>query len=508
MKKKQEIILRYFRDGDSKQKISRDLKVCTKTIRKYLEEYQLSQELSDDPDTLAGNLSELPKYKMGVRPKRKLTQEISSEINKLLRDNQNSLKKGLRKQLMKKIDIHEYLLDKGYNIGYTTVCNYIYHYQKKQREAFIRQECPPGSSVEFDWAEVKLEIEGVLKRFYIAIFTSTFSNKRWAFLFDRQDTLAFMEAHILFFVLAGGVFHEIVYDNMRVAVAQFVGKNEKKPTLALLQLSGYYHFHFRFCNAGKGNEKGHVERSVEYIRRKAFSRFYCFDDLSSAQVHLGNTCKKENSRKMPTEEHSKQELFEQEKSHLWPYPGRMQCFDQQAVKVDKYATVCFANNRYSAPDHLVGKMVDIKIYAQKLELIYQGEKIGEHPRSYDRYSWTLCLDHYLNTLLVKPGALNYSAALKQAPDWVKELYTAHFSNQARAFIELLHFCKKHGYGKDDLTKAVHYLMDVCPNSISSEKLMAVLGNKPFDSNTKVTEGEIEIYSRKQLLELSNFMTRN
>ena len=257
MKKKQEIILRYFRDGDSKQKISRDLKVCTKTIRKYLEEYQLAQQQSNDPDLLPGILSKLPRYKMGTRPKRKLTLEITTEIDNLLHENQKRLQKGLRKQLMKKIDIHEYLLDKGFSIGYTSVCNYIYHHQRGQREAFIRQDCPPGSSVEFDWAEVKLEIWGVLKRFFMAIFTSTYSNKRWAFLFDRQDTLAFMEAHILFFALVEGVYHEVVYDNMRVAVARFVGKNDKKPTQALLQLSGYYHFHFRFCNAGKGNEKGY-----------------------------------------------------------------------------------------------------------------------------------------------------------------------------------------------------------------------------------------------------------
>lgn len=508
MKKKQEIILRYFRDGDSKQKIARDLKTCTKTIRKYLEDYQLAQQQSDEPDLLPGNLSELPKYKMGTRPKRKLTQEISYEINTLLQANQQRLQKGLRKQLMKKIDIHEYLLDKGFDIGYTTVCNYIYHHQKGQREAFIRQECPPGSSVEFDWGEAKLEIKGVLKRFYIALFVSAHSNMRWGFLFDRQDTLAFMEAHILFFALTKGVYHEVVYDNMRVAVSQFVGKNDKMPTQALLQLSGYYHFHFRFCNAGKGNEKGHVERGVEYIRRKAFSRLYQFDNYTLAQAHLGNTCSKENTRKLPTEEFSKQELFETERAHLWNYPGKLQCFEQVALKVDKYATVCFANNRYSVPDHLVSKMVDIKIYAQKLEFIYQGDKVGEHIRSYDRYSWTLCLDHYLETLLIKPGALNHSAALKQAPAWVRELYTAHFSNQARAFVELLQYCKKYGYGEVDVIKAVKYLMGVCPNSISSEKLMAVLGNKPVDPNTIVTESEIEIYSRKQLRELSNLLTQN
>jgi len=48
----------------------------------------------------------------------------------------------------------------------------------------------------------------------------------------------------------------------------------------------YYQFAFRFCNVRKGNEKGHVERSVEYIRRKAFSVLDEFEDLPSANTHL------------------------------------------------------------------------------------------------------------------------------------------------------------------------------------------------------------------------------
>ena len=45
---------------------------------------------------------------------------------------------------------------------------------------------------------------------------------------------------------------------MKVAVAKFVSKTEKVPTEDLLKLSIYYGFKYRFCNARKGNEKGHV----------------------------------------------------------------------------------------------------------------------------------------------------------------------------------------------------------------------------------------------------------
>ncbi len=41
-------------------------------------------------------------------------------------------------------------------------------------------------------------------------------------------------------------------------------------------------------------EKGHVERSVEYIRRKAFSHRDKFDTLEKAQQYLESTCNRLN----------------------------------------------------------------------------------------------------------------------------------------------------------------------------------------------------------------------
>ncbi len=95
-----------------------------------------------------------------------------------------------------------------------------------------------------------------------------------------------MESHVKFFSYTGGVYHEMVYDNMRVAVSKFVGKHEKEPTRALLDLRGHYRFNHRFCNVYRDNEKGHVERSVEYVRRKAFGLKMKFDSLVSCQPSI------------------------------------------------------------------------------------------------------------------------------------------------------------------------------------------------------------------------------
>ena len=73
---------------------------------------------------------------------------------------------------------------------------------------------------------------------------------------------------------------------MRVAVSKFVGLHEKEPTKALLELRGYYGFSHRFCNTYRANEKGHVERSVEYVRRKAFALRDSFENIQDAQAWL------------------------------------------------------------------------------------------------------------------------------------------------------------------------------------------------------------------------------
>jgi len=88
---------------------------------------------------------------------------------------------------------------------------------------------------------------------------------------------------LYFLIIPEGVYNQMVYDNMRVAVAKFVGKYEKEPTKALLRLRCHYQYSHRFCNAYRGNEKGHVEQSVEYIRRKALGLTDSFESIELAQ---------------------------------------------------------------------------------------------------------------------------------------------------------------------------------------------------------------------------------
>src|SRR5690554_4827895 len=460
---KQAIILDHFRDGKSERWIARALGISRKTVRKYLGEHEAALASGSCPETAhSENLSRLPVYRMSsARVKLKLTGDITAAIDGLLARNEQKRRQGLGKQLLKKKDILEELHRQGFDIGYTTVCNYIARKENRPsvQEAFIRQVYQAGDTCEFDWGEIKLFIGGQRRVLQLAVFTSAYSNYRWAFIYERQDTLSFMEAHVRFLEACGGVFREMVYDNMRVAVSRFVGLYEKEPTRALLQLRGHYGFCHRFCNVYRGNEKGHVERSVEYVRRKAFAPKDSFADLSEAQQWLDATLTRLGDTVQQGTGRSAAELFLEEKSALLVHPGMgLVCSEQVQLRVDKYATVSYRTNRYSVPDHLVGEFVDVSVRSRQLHIHAGDKRVAVHERSYQKHSWNIQIEHYLSTFRKKPGALAGSQALAGSR-YLKGLYGEYFRGEARGFIELLAYCREHAVSGERLEESVKRLLE-------------------------------------------------
>ncbi len=504
---KQEIIIRSYREGQSQRQISRGLKISRKTVRRYLSEYEQSLQEKSEKKTLSPILSSPPVYKVSNRRPSRLTPKVQGEIDKLLELNEEKRSNGLRKQMLKKIDILYHLQEQGYCIGYTTVCNYIRTKGSTRKEAFIRQDYHPGSVCEFDWGEVKLYISGKLVLYNLAVFTSAYSNYRFALLFRKQDTLAFQESHVCFFNQINGVYHQMVYDNMRVAVARFVGDKEKEPTQALINLKGHYQFHHRFCNVYRGNEKGHVERSVEFIRRKAFSITDSFDCQSQADKHLQEVLVRINNIKQTGVNKTAIELFKEEKEKLWSFSNDFSFHDIDRFKVDKYSTFTYSTNKYSIPDHLVGNYIDAKITSKTLEIYFQNNLIASHTRNYGKHQWILDLQHYLETLKKKPGALAGSVALQQSDVFLGKLYLNYFIESPREFIELLMYCKKNNIDNHRLQKTTSDLKQICPTGISADKLIAILGNDEVEevASNSAEYGEIEKKALEHLEQMASII---
>lgn len=290
-------ILHYYRvEERSLREIARLTKTDRKTVSRLVHDFEAA--IKKDPDLgMTEFLATVPKYTKRTYTPRTMKGAVVREIDKCLKENEKRRATGMRKQCMKREDIHRVLLEKGYVVSYSSVCKYIARKKaervQKTKDVFLRIHREPGVECEFDWGEVKLRVGGKQEALTMAVFAFPYSKGRRAYLFHRQDTLAYMESHRNFFKDIHGVPQLMVYDNMKVAVV--FDDKEKKPTEALKRLSTFYKFQWRFCNARAGWEKGNVERSVDYIRGRAFTTRVDFATMEEAQKWLDMICDQVNA---------------------------------------------------------------------------------------------------------------------------------------------------------------------------------------------------------------------
>ena len=112
-------------------------------------------------------------------------------------------------------------------------------------------------------------------------------------------------------------------------------------------------------------------------------------------------------------------------------------------------------NLYSVPAE-VGKTVEVRLYPSYVEVRDEGRCIARHERCYERNQQVLELEHYLDVLERKPGALVGSkplAAWRQRGLWpasydrlLDELIGRHGKQSGtRQMIQVLSLIKQHGH---------------------------------------------------------------
>lgn len=507
MEKKDKAI-KYYLQGMTMTAIAAEIGVTRQTVSKYIKAYETIQKQIQltqntlEKEQLIMQASSKPKYDTSSRKRYKLTPDVEELIDLKLAENQTKLQRGQRKMMMKNIDIYEWLCDQDINISYRSVCQYIVTKQKKEQEAFIRQDYNPGEISEFDWGDVTLiidELGGTERRFKLGVFTLKYSDRHYANLYFRENTESFTDIHVKYFEELGGVTKQVVYDNARVQVKYLAGK--KQPTEAVRQLMNYYGFEARYTNPYSGNEKGHVERAVEYIRRKAFSRNNRFPTIAAAVTALHLAVQKINSRPKQRTVESADAVFARELNYLLPYRLQMDTYIQTNCKVNKYSFVHIDSNFYSVPDSYVGKELQVRKNHERIKIYDQHVLIVDTQRLVKKNDYKIDISHYLTTLKKKPGAIAHSLALKQATPWLKKTFENYYSTNPRGFVDLLTIIQK--YSLQEVSYAIE---ENTRNNLPVENsyiIDTIL--KKYDATIKIqaTELAIEHTCHTQLSDISN-----
>jgi len=172
-----------------------------------------------------------------------------------------------------------------------------------------------------------------------------------------------------------------------------------------------------YCIPGRegAHEKGGVEGETGRFRRRWFVPVPQAASLAELNARLAQADAAEDARHIDQRAATVGEDFAAEAPFLLPLPAER--FDTAATlwpRADRYARIAVGKCRYSVPARLIDARVRVRLSANQLE-VYDGSRLAAvHPRLAASGAEHLDLDHYLEILSRKPGALPGAAALVQA----------------------------------------------------------------------------------------------
>jgi len=283
---------------------------------------------------------------------------------------------------------------------------------------FVPQAKEPGAEAEVDFGDVLVELAGRLTRCYLFAFRLSCSGRACHRVFASQAQEAFLEGHVRAFEVFGGVpWRHIRYDNLPAAVAKVLRGRSRAETARWLAFRSWYGFEAFYCEPGLAgaHEKGGVEGDIGRFRRRWLVPVPKVASLAALNAMLAGADTAEDGRHIAFRAATVAEDFAAEQPFLRPLPAEP--FETAVTlwpRADRYARVSIGKCRYSVPARLIGSRVRAVLSANELRIFDGSALAAAHPRLAAAGAEHLELDHYLEILARKPGALPGSSALAQA----------------------------------------------------------------------------------------------
>lgn len=282
--------------------------------------------------------------------------------------------------------IHQMLTARGFMGKERAVRRTVARLRPMARPAFLRLSILPGEQAQVDWAHFGTVHVGRAER-RLSCFVMVLSYSRAVYLeftFD-QTQASFLSAHVRAFAELG-VARTLLYDNLRSAVLERRGDAVHMHP-RLLALASHYHFQPRFCAVARGNEKGRVERAIQFVRHSFFAARPFTNLLDFNRQALLWRDEVAHQRPWPGGDHvSVDEAWQLERPRLLPLPEHPAQTDHVAtVHSQKTPYIRFDLNDYSIPPEAVGRELTLVASGTTVRLLFDAKEIARHQRSWDRH---------------------------------------------------------------------------------------------------------------------------
>lgn len=274
-----------------------------------------------------------------------------------------------------------------------------------------------GEEAEVDFGEFAAYIDGVLVKCWMFCMRLSHSGRGFHVAFCHQAQEAFFEGHVLAFEHFGAVPRRIRYDNLKAAVIKVLLGRDRIENERFIALRSHYGYDSFYCLPGieGSHEKGGVEGEVGRFRRRHLVPVPVVASMAELNTLLAAGDAIDDERHIARRPEPVGVAAAGELASMRALPA--EAFDCAAVlsaKVDTKGRVVVRQSFYSVPVGLARRQVTVRLGAQALEVVADGRVVACHARSLHKGTEDLVLDHYLEILMRKPGALPGSTALAQA----------------------------------------------------------------------------------------------
>ncbi|HEY3603156.1 MAG TPA: IS21 family transposase [Sporichthyaceae bacterium] len=285
-------------------------------------------------------------------------------------------------------------------------------------EAFVPQTHEPGGQAEVDFGDLWVDLRGERTKLHLFTFRLSFSGRAVHRAFGTQSQEAFLEGHVHAFDSVAGVPVEHVrYDNLKAAVSRVLFGRDRTESARWVAFRSHYGFDAFYCRPGVegAHEKGGVEGEIGRFRRNHLVPVPRIDSLAELNERLTAYDAADDRRRIDGRILNVGDSFALEARLLRPLPN--EAFETGLVltpRVDRYSRVTVRQCHYSVPARFIGRRLRAILRAGELVVFDGGKIVARHERSFTRGHQVLTLDHYLEVLTRKPGALPGATALVQA----------------------------------------------------------------------------------------------
>lgn len=281
-------------------------------------------------------------------------------------------------------------------------------------EVFVPQSYQWGQEAQADWYEAKVKLGGTVRNVYFFAMRSMASGDAFHCAYTHATQQALLDAHEKAFAYFGGVFRTIRYDNMSSLVKKILRGYQRIETDRMIAFRSHWGFQSQYCNPAKGNEKGGVEGELGWFRRNFLVPVPEVANLQVFNEQLSAICAANRNRTISGKSMTVGRASEQEQQFLLPPADEgFPLYDVlYPLVVDGRGRVRVKTNWYSAPLP-PGFRVTAAMGPMVVEILHDNKVVAQHERCYGRGYEILNLEHYLDVLERKPGAMAGSTPLEQ-----------------------------------------------------------------------------------------------